>query len=95
VKGKSEKKIKHVAEVFVEEITSRFPGVTPIVMQEAHSGYDLWISVRLPVEMARREVEILDATIDISDRLEDETGISSYATVGVSRSMASQKEQAT
>ena len=78
---KTRTKLADAATLFVEEIVGRYPGISTEVMDEAHSGYDLWISVRLPPEMWPRESEVLDATIDVSDKVYDETGVTSYATV--------------
>lgn len=84
-------KLKDAAEHFIEEINSLYPGISTEVMDEAHSGYDLWISVRLPDGMWDRESEILDATIDVSDKVFDETGVTSYATVTRQRTSTAQR----
>jgi hypothetical protein len=70
-----------VARAYVDEMTSKFPGIETEVVWEGIDGFDLWIRIELPEGLLNSDVEIQDETVRLDLRFYDETGLSTIGTV--------------
>ena len=77
----SRKAVAEVAAAYVQELSAKFPGIQTEVVPEGIDGFDLWIRVELPEEMADRREEIRDETVDLDWQFFDSTGVFPVATV--------------
>jgi hypothetical protein len=79
--GKSKKRIEQAAKSYVTELVNRHPGIAPTISLDAPGGFDAWISVEVPPELMDAYEDILEETVPLEFRHEDETGVTMVTTV--------------
>ena len=83
--GRSRKRLQEIADSFMSEMETLFPGVEQRPTLEDVEGYEVWVHIQVPEQLISQFWQIQDAAGVLFERLTEETGVNVIASVSTKK----------